>query len=110
MLSTIIDFNICNIHSILDRWNIIVEQNVRFRGSTHPVKFLSRGRDGGLRRPAGLLLLKSGPKILKFENVTNFVLTFSSVIDKSIQHRSTLISNQTLKAGLDPQYMRLAPQ
>ena len=45
-LATNIDFNICNIHSNLDRWIIIVEQNVRLQGSMHPVKFLSRGRAG----------------------------------------------------------------
>ena len=55
-LSTNIDFNICNIHSNLDRWIIIVEQNVRLQESMHPVKFLSRGRGGGLWWPAGLLL------------------------------------------------------
>ena len=43
-LATNIDFNICNIHSNLDRWIIIVEQNVRLQGSMHPVKFVSRGR------------------------------------------------------------------
>ena len=55
-LATNITFNICNIHSNLDRWIIIVEQNVRLQGSMHPVKFLSHGRGGGLWWPAGLLL------------------------------------------------------
>ena len=58
-LATNIDFNICNIHSDLDRWIIIVEQNVRLQGSMHPVKCLSRGRGGGLWWPAGLLLNKT---------------------------------------------------
>ena len=40
----------------MDRWIIIVEQNVRLQGSMHPVKFLSRGRGRGLWWPAGLLL------------------------------------------------------
>ena len=42
-LATNIDFNICNIHSNLDRWIIIVEQNVRLQGSMHPVKFHAGG-------------------------------------------------------------------
>ena len=54
-LATNIDFTICNIHSNLDRWIIIVEQNLRLQGSMHPVKFPSRGRGGGLWWPAGLL-------------------------------------------------------
>ena len=33
-------------HSNLDRWIIIVEQNVRLQGSMHPAKFLSSGRGG----------------------------------------------------------------
>ena len=56
-LATNIDYNICNIHNNPDRWIIIVEQNVRLQGSMHPVKFLSRGRGGGLWWPAGLLLI-----------------------------------------------------
>ena len=59
-LATIIDFNICNIHSNLDRWIIIVEHNVSLQGSMHPVKFLSRGRDGdyGGRLASCLRLLR----------------------------------------------------
>ena len=37
-----------------------MEQNVRLQGSMHPVKFLSRGRDGGLWWPAGLLFILVG--------------------------------------------------